>query len=190
MILNDNGSYYYCLKCWNCLPGPQISNLFCNCYSATRLSFSIDRGWCFPMEQALKSLFELCASEIVHKQVHRRTHIRTNLWNCCEKIEGICELSPSSQPWLKRWNNSKDNDGNGKHEELDGQKDEHFGDADLFAGQTGRRLAAPTNAMNESDSRDGGSYQHDNWREKTQTKKQTKKRSKHWSRLYSGNSNR
>ena len=40
------------------------------------------------------------------------------------------KISPRSH-WLKRWNNSKDNDGNGKHEELDGQSDEHFGDADL-----------------------------------------------------------
>ena len=39
------------------------------------------------------------------------------------------------------------------HEELDGQSDEHFGDADLFAGHTGRRLVTPTNDMNESDSR-------------------------------------
>ena len=140
MIPNDKNSYYW-LKFWNCLTGTQTADLFCNCYSGARLSFSNDLGWRFPMEQVLKCLFELCASEIVHKQVHRRTHIRTNLWNCCEKIEGICELSPSSQSWLKHRNNSKEDDGNGKHEELDGQSDEHFGDADLFAGQTGRRLA-------------------------------------------------
>ena len=118
----------------------------------------------------MKSLFELCASEIVHKQIHRGTHIRANLGNPYEKIEGICELSPSSQPWLKHRNNSKDDDGNGKHEKLDGQSDEHFGDTDLFAGQTGRRLAAPANDMGQSDRCDDSHYQHDDWKTDCQTK--------------------
>ena len=38
-----------------------------------------------------------------------------------------------------------------------------FGDADLFAGQTGGSLAAPPNSVGESHSGDGDSYQHDNW---------------------------
>ena len=111
------------------------------------------------MEQDLKSLFELCAGGIVHKQIHRGTHIRANLRKICENIEGICELSPSSQSRLKHRNNSKDDDGNGKYEEFDGQSDEHFGDADLFAGQTGRYLAAPTNDMGQSNRCDDGRYQ-------------------------------
>ena len=78
-------------------------------------------------------------------------------------MEGICELTSSSQPWLKHRKNSKDDDRNGKHEKLDGQSDEHFGDADLFAGHTGGNLTAPTNNLSEPDSRDGGSEQHYDW---------------------------
>ena len=116
------------------------------------------------MEQDLESLIELCAGEIVHKEIYRRTHIRANLRKICENIEGICELSPSSQSRLKHRNNSKGDDGNGKHKEFDGQSDEHFGDTDLFAGQTGRRLAAPTNDMGQSDRCNGGRYQYDYWK--------------------------
>ena len=122
------------------------------------------------MQQALKCLFELCASEIVHKQINRGTHIRTNLRKSCENIEGICELSPSSQSRLKHRNNSKGDDGNGKHEELDGKSDEHFGDADLFAGQTGRRLAAPTHNVSQSDRCYDGHYQYDDWKTDCQAK--------------------
>ena len=122
------------------------------------------------MEQALKCLSELCASEIVYKQIYRGTQIRTNLRKSCENIEDICELSASSQSGLKHRNNSKDDHGNGKHEELDGQSDEHFGDADLFAGQTGRSLAAPMNDLGQSDRRDDGHYQYDDWKTDCQKK--------------------
>ena len=122
------------------------------------------------MKQVLKSLFEFCACEIVHKEIHRGTHISTDLRNSHEKTERVCELSPSSQSWLKHRKNSKDNHGNGKHEELDGKSDEHFGDADLFAGQTGRRLVAPTNDMGQSDRCDDGRYQYDDWTTDCHTK--------------------
>ena len=72
-------------------------------------------------------------------------------------------MPSSSQSRLEHRKNSKADDGNGKHKELDGQSDEHFGDADLFAGQTGGSLAAPSNSRGESHSGDGGSCQHDNW---------------------------
>ena len=158
------------LKWPNCLTGPYIAVLLCNCCSGTRFALCNDPGWLFPVEQALKSLFEPCASEIVHKEIHRETHIRTYFTNSHENTEGICKPSPSSQSRLKHRNNSKDYHGNGKHEELDGQSDEHFGDADLFAGQTGRRLAAPTNDMGQSDRRDDGRYQYDDWKTDCQTK--------------------
>ena len=110
----------------NCLTSPQTDDLFCNCDNRTRLTLPNGLGWWFAMEQDLKSLIELCASEIVHKEIYRGTHIRANLRKICENIEGICEPSPSSQSRLKHRNNSKGDDGNGKHEELDGQSDEHF----------------------------------------------------------------
>ena len=111
----------------------------------------------------MDSLSVFCAGHIVHEKIYGGTGVGADLSNCHEKIEEICELSPSSQSRLKHRNNSKDDDGNGKHEELDGQSDEHFGDADLFAGQAGRRLAAPTNHLSESDGSDGGGYQHYDW---------------------------
>ena len=141
-------------------------------YTWVRFAVFHALGCCFPMYHAMKSFSELCAGAIVNEKVHGRACVWKGLTSPHEEIKEIRKISPRSQPWLKRWNNSKDNDGNGKHEELDGQSDEHFGDADLFAGQTGRRLAAPTNAMNESDSRDGGSYQHDNWTTHCQKKQQ------------------
>ena len=108
----------------------------------------------------MKSFSELCARYVVHKKIDTGTQVEEKLSKPNEKIEGICQLSPSSQSRLKHRNNSKDYHGNGKHEELDGKSDEHFGDANLFAGQTGRRLAAPTNDMGESDGSDGGGCQH------------------------------
>ena len=65
-------------------------------------------------------------------------------------------MPSSSQSRFEHRKNSKADDGNGKHKELDGQSDEHFGDADLFAGQTGGSLAAPPNSVGESHSGDGG----------------------------------
>ena len=111
----------------------------------------------------MNSLSVFCAGQIVHEKINGGTGVGADLSNCHEKIEEICELSASSQSGLKHRNNSKDDDGNRKDEELDGKSDEHFGDADLFAGQTGRRLAAPTNHLSESDGSDGGRYQHDDW---------------------------
>ena len=71
-------------------------------------------------------------------------------------------MAPSSQSWLKQWDDSKADKGNGEHKELDGESDEHFGDVDLFAGQTGGSLAAPADNLSESDGRDGGGYHYDN----------------------------
>ena len=110
-------------------------------------------------ERCLNGFSVPCAGEVIHKYVDRGTHAATHLRHSREKIEGICKLSPSSQSRLKHRNNSKDDDGNGKYEEFDGQSDEHFGDAALFAGQTGRHLAAPTNDMGQSNRCDDGRYQ-------------------------------
>ena len=122
------------------------------------------------MDQALQGLSELCASVKVHKEIHSGTSVAKILTKSHEKIEGICKLCPSSQSRLEHRKNSKNDQRNGKHEELDGQSDEHFGDADLFAGQTGRRLAAPANDMGQSDRCDDSHYQHDDWKTDCQTK--------------------
>ena len=127
--------------------------------SCTRIRFTVllSLGCCFVPYHAVKCFSEPSAGGIVYEEIHRRTYVCKALTNPHEQFKGIRKISTRSQPWLKHRNNSKDDDGNGKHEEFDGQSDEHFGDADLFAGQTGRRLVAPTNDMSESDSRYDGS---------------------------------
>ena len=122
----------------------------------------------------MKGFFVLCAGQIVDEKIDSGTEVGKKLSKAHEKIKGISKHSPSSQSWFEQRNNSKGHDGNGEHKELDGQSDEHFGNADLFAGQTGGSLAAPSNNLGESDRRDDGSYQHDNWT--TYCQKETVKR--------------
>ena len=136
---------------------------FCNGFRGTRLAVCSSLHLHFGMDQALQGLSELCASVKVHKEIHSGTSVAKILTKSHEKIEGICKLCPSSQSRLEHRKNSKNDQRNGKHEELDGQSDEHFGDADLFAGQTGRRLAAPANNLSQSDSSDDGGCQDDDW---------------------------
>ena len=142
----------------------------CNYYNRPRFTVFNSLWWCVPTGEAVKSCSVLCAGEVVHKEIHRGTYAGKHFSTSHEKYEGIYKLSSNPQSWLEQWNDSNGDEGNGKHNELDGQSDEHFSDADLFAGQTGGSLAAPTNSLGESDSSDDGGNQHDDWTTYRQTK--------------------
>ena len=124
---------------------------------------------CFS-EETSKCLSVLTTGHHVHEKIHCGTGVIANLHNTYEKVERIGVHPFESKPRLEQRSDTDDDGRNAKNDELNSHGNEHFGDADLFVGQTGGSLAAPPNCAKESDSGDDGSYQHDGWTAYCQTK--------------------
>ena len=134
------------------------------------LHFLMINLWWVPADDASEGLSEARAGEIVDKQVHGGTHVGEELGQSQQKVKGAGEVSASSQSRFEHRRHTQADDGDGQQEELDGQSDEHFGDADLLAGQIGGRAAPPANGVAEFEGGDTGGYQHDHWAAHCETK--------------------
>lgn len=111
------------------------------------------------------------ASEVIHEEIHRRTRVRTKLSESQEREESVGVETTCTELWLEYRRHAKDDDRDGKHEELHRQSYEHFRNARLFsAGDVGGSLATPSHSLLQPDCGDDGGDEGDDWTSHGQAK--------------------
>ena len=115
-------------------------------------------------KQAVEGFPVTGAGKVIHEEIYRGTCTETKLRESQQHKKGVRVVTERLKLRQEHGEQAENDDRNGQHEELDRQSDEHFRHGDLFSvGDLGGSLSAPFYGLLESDSRDGGSDENDEW---------------------------